>query len=198
MVTRTQNSQGCQAAENLTSAAICKDLQQVHSFYVSDAAGGICLLRGRSRCSLSLRKFGITGKGNRMNLQNLKSILDKILENPKVDEALRASRAGESIHIDKIVQRLLKILGFLGLGVAFVGGRAARKIEAVIAVIAILVELSLLFKRHVVDDPTVQRLIAEAWEELAHQSSTLYSLARRLVDKLNGSFRKKAELTVEP
>jgi hypothetical protein len=116
-----------------------------------------------------------------MNLDKLKKILDKITANPKIKKALDDIdlKNDKNNHVDMI----LKVLGAATF-LTFFPGRIGRKIEGIAIIIAVLIKLSILVKEHVIEDPKVQAMVRDAWEELSDQSAALYVLAKNLAKKL--------------
>lgn len=122
-----------------------------------------------------------------MDFKKFKTILDRVTEHPKIKELLDRQK-DSATHPNRYVEILRKVLSPLLVGLAFFGGRTVRKIEAVLVAIGLLIELTILLKEKVIDDPEVRRLVQQAWDELKTQSLAAYTVAQQVVKK----FRAKS------
>lgn len=123
-------------------------------------------------CDMDFKKFG--------------AILNRISTHPKIKQILDEQKAaGTSPH--RYVEILRKILSPLLVGLAFFGGRTVRKIEAVLVAIGLLIELTILLKAKVIDDPEVRKYVQQAWDELKKQSFAAYSVAQEMVQRFRKS-----------
>ena len=122
-----------------------------------------------------------------VNFKKFQAILNRMTEHPKIKELLEKQK-DSGANSNHYIEILRKVLSPLLVGLAFFGGRTVRRIEAVLVAIGLLIELTILLKEKVIDDPEVQRYVQQGWDELKKQSFAAYTVAQQLVKK----FRAKS------
>lgn len=114
-----------------------------------------------------------------MNTEKLEGILSRIVAHPKLKERLESHRRADPESQSQLVEAIKTGLGVLSTGVAIFGGRKAKGIAVVTNLLVLLIEVAIVIKRDVIEDPEVRALMKDAWTELEEQSAALADGTKR-------------------
>ena len=119
-----------------------------------------------------------------MNIDQFKTMIDNLANHPKVKAKLDELRApgGDGGTTADILRQGLVMLETAAMLLPI--GKKGKQVALIVGLIGVLIELSILFKRKVLDDPDVQQRMQDAWAELERQSESLSEGAQKLMERV--------------